>query len=193
MREIRAPCPCDRNHRACGDVRPAFECEPDQRKAAVELDFDRERPKHAVDRAVAVGEPRMDEEQVRQDRRTVCDGLRLRVPERERDADRQRVRRKDLDETAPRKVRPSGLRPAGCGGAHERIDDDESAQKEEEMNADEAGFRHELQPRQRRRQPRDFPDVVPQDEQHGDAAQPVQNIEPALLMKRPASSHRPAY
>ena len=38
-----------------------------------------------------------------------------------------------------------------------------------------------------------FPDVVPQHEQHGDAAQPVQNPEPALLVKGPASSHRPAY
>ena len=122
--------------------------------------------------------PRMNEEQVGNqipDER--CVRLDLRVAQGICDRDREDVRGHDLDETAPGKIAPLRRRGTGDGGADERIDDDESAQEKEEMNADESGRRHEGQPGPRR-EPRYLPGVVPDDEQHRYAAQTVENPEP---------------
>ncbi len=62
----------------------------------------------------------------------------------------------------------------------ERIDDHEPADEEEQVHAHKPGLRNELQRGQRRRQPRDLPNVVPQHQQHRDPPQPIKHRQPSL-------------
>jgi HEPN domain-containing protein len=187
IRETALGCvhpPYQRNddHGKRGQDGAAREAPPYEWKDQVEFDFDGKRPKDTVDRTVGRLPPGMDEEQMGDDLLPwrCAEAVEYCIAGCIRDDDREHVRRHDLDETPPGEVSPGRQRFAGKLGAHERERDNEAAQKEEEMNADEPGFGNELQPWQRRRQPRNLPNVVPEHEQHGDAAHSIKNAEPVF-------------
>ena len=166
-----SPRPRDRDHPRCGQPRRAFETPPHQRKNAVKLDLHRKRPQNAGDRAVSLRKPRVDEQRVRYDvgqRRSTR--LLLRVAHRIRGEDAKEVRGNDLHSAPPSEVSPGWLRLSGERGSNERICDHEPAEKKEQVHADEAGLRHELEPGYRCREKRNFPNVIPQHQEHGNAA-----------------------
>ena len=70
--------------------------------------------------------------------------LQLGVSDRECDGDGEHVRRHDLDETTPSKVFPRRRRVAGNLRKHKGIRNDEAAQEEKEVDADEPRFGQKL-------------------------------------------------
>src|ERR1700683_865746 len=142
LRRMHAPNERDREHCKGRENSAAREAPPYEWENQVELNFDRKRPEYTVDRAVGRLPPGVDEEQVRDDLLPRCRTVAVedRVTDRVCDHDRKHVRRHDLDEAAPGKVSPCRLGLARELRSHERERDDEPAQKEEEMDADEAGF-----------------------------------------------------
>ena len=73
---------------------------------------------------------------------------------------------------------PRRRRRSRQGGPCEGQRDDRPAEKEEECNADEARLGKKLELLQRSGQPRNLPDVIPENEQNRDPAEAVEDVEP---------------
>ena len=150
----------------------------------VELDLGRERPQHAVDRPVRIRKERVDEEQMQCHLpHRVRRRIEFRPAERDHRRDREHVRGQDLDRAAVGEGRHTLFRRTVEQRPRVRIEQAESADEKEQIDADKAVLGNPIEVHRCGEhvdvggKPRDLPDVKPHDERDGDAAQAVERCE----------------